>query len=49
MDILHQEYRALQAGVARVDITPPVGIRMMGYTVQEWSDKKSAKTPNELE
>jgi hypothetical protein len=27
--------RTLLAGVARVDITPPVGIRMMGYTVQE--------------
>jgi neutral ceramidase len=25
----------LQAGVGRVVITPPVGIRMMGYTVQE--------------
>lgn len=27
--------RVLQAGVARVIITPQVGIRMMGYTVQE--------------
>lgn len=27
--------RILQAGVGRVVITPPVGIRMMGYTVQE--------------
>jgi len=27
--------RVLQAGVGRVVITPPVGIRMMGYTVQE--------------
>ncbi len=27
--------RTLLAGVARVDITPPVGIRMMSYTVQE--------------
>src|SRR3954447_2382722 len=27
--------RGLLAGVARVVITPPVGIRMMGYTVQE--------------
>src|SRR5262245_10345790 len=27
--------RGLFAGVARVVITPPVGIRMMGYTVQE--------------
>ena len=27
--------RTLQAGVGRVVITPPVGIRMMGYTVQE--------------
>jgi hypothetical protein len=26
---------ALRAGVGRVDITPPIGIRMMGYTVQE--------------
>ncbi len=26
--------RLLEAGVARVVITPPVGIRMMGYTVQ---------------
>lgn len=25
----------LQAGVARIVITPPVGIRMLGYTVQE--------------
>ncbi|MDB5384596.1 MAG: hypothetical protein JWM11_242 [Planctomycetaceae bacterium] len=28
------ERRGLQAGVARVAITPPVGIRMLGYTVQ---------------
>jgi hypothetical protein len=27
--------RMLQAGVGRAVITPPVGIRMMGYTVQE--------------
>ena len=27
--------RMLQAGVGRVVITPPVGIRLMGYTVQE--------------
>src|SRR5207244_2717982 len=27
--------RVLHAGVARVVITPPVGIRMCGYTVQE--------------
>src|SRR5437016_6309169 len=27
--------RLLFAGVARIDITPPVGIRMCGYTVQE--------------
>jgi neutral ceramidase len=27
--------RALYAGAARVIITPPVGIRMLGYTVQE--------------
>ncbi|MDA1049271.1 MAG: hypothetical protein O3C40_02175 [Planctomycetota bacterium] len=27
--------RILQAGVGRVVITPPIGIRMMGYTVQE--------------
>ena len=27
--------RILQAGVGRVVITPPLGIRMMGYTVQE--------------
>ena len=27
--------RILQAGVGRVAITPPIGIRMMGYTVQE--------------
>ena len=27
--------RTLQAGVGRVVITPPIGIRMMGYTVQE--------------
>ncbi|MBC8289635.1 MAG: neutral/alkaline non-lysosomal ceramidase N-terminal domain-containing protein, partial [Planctomycetes bacterium] len=27
--------RVLQAGVGRVVITPPIGIRMMGYTVQE--------------
>src|SRR3954471_19915121 len=27
--------RGLWAGVARVIITPPVGIRMLGYTVQE--------------
>jgi neutral ceramidase len=27
--------RMLQAGVARMNITPPLGIRMMGYTVQE--------------
>lgn len=29
------ERRGLWAGVARVVITPPVGIRMVGYTVQE--------------
>jgi len=29
------ESRQLLAGVARVIITPPLGIRMMGYTVQE--------------
>ena len=28
------ERRRLQAGVSRVTITPPVGIRMLGYTVQ---------------
>lgn len=28
------ERRGLLAGVSRVDITPPVGIRMLGYTVQ---------------
>lgn len=28
-------HRKLDAGVARVVITPPVGIRMLGYTVQE--------------
>jgi len=27
--------RVLHAGVARALITPPVGIRMVGYTVQE--------------
>ncbi len=27
--------RVLQAGVARVIVTPPIGIRMCGYTVQE--------------
>lgn len=27
--------RRLHAGVARVVVTPPIGIRMMGYTVQE--------------
>lgn len=27
--------RILMAGVGRVVITPPIGIRMMGYTVQE--------------
>ena len=27
--------RVLSAGVARVIITPPVGIRMLGYTIQE--------------
>ena len=27
--------RILQAGIGRVVITPPIGIRMMGYTVQE--------------
>ena len=27
--------RILQAGVGRAAITPPIGIRMMGYTVQE--------------
>lgn len=27
--------RTLQAGVGRVVITPPIGIRMLGYTVQE--------------
>lgn len=35
MDIPHQKNRVLRAGVARVDITPSIGIRMMGYTVQE--------------
>src|ERR1700689_477854 len=30
-----RERRGLLAGVARVVITPPVGIRMLGYTVQE--------------
>jgi hypothetical protein len=29
------ESRHFLAGVARVIITPPLGIRMMGYTVQE--------------
>src|SRR5947209_16218842 len=29
------ETRVLLAGVARVVITPPIGIRMLGYTVQE--------------
>src|SRR5262245_18037056 len=29
------ELRTLLAGVARVIITPPIGIRLMGYTVQE--------------
>ena len=28
-------HRTLHAGVGRVVITPPIGIRMMGYTVQE--------------
>ena len=30
----HTERRGLLAGAARVVITPPVGIRMLGYTVQ---------------
>src|SRR5437868_1618431 len=31
--------RLLQAGAARAVITPPVGIRMLGYTVQEERSK----------
>ncbi|MSR57783.1 MAG: hypothetical protein EXS05_08930 [Planctomycetaceae bacterium] len=31
----NREKRLLRAGVARAVITPPVGIRMLGYTVQE--------------
>lgn len=32
--------RTLLAGIARAVITPPVGIRMMGYTVQECSSER---------
>lgn len=32
---MNTQRRPLSAGVARVVITPPVGIRMLGYTVQE--------------
>src|SRR5262245_7383202 len=31
--------RLLRAGVGRVIITPPIGIRMVGYTVQEECSK----------
>src|SRR5215470_7734578 len=35
MSVSTGEARVLLAGVARVIITPPIGIRMLGYTVQE--------------
>src|SRR5438552_16226295 len=33
--MMNSHRRGFLAGVARVVITPPVGIRMVGYTVQE--------------
>ena len=37
------EARVLLAGVARAVITPPIGIRMVGYTVQEARLKTNAQ------
>ncbi len=35
MMTIPSDRRGLSAGVARIGITPPIGIRMVGYTVQE--------------